>query len=1584
MRNFLMNPFLNHNSAAQGQLHKGLQSLSLLALLFLLPLTGWGQDDYSGIYYIANKVYNGDHSGSTYWYNNLTPEERWYLVPAADPHQTNYEDAYYSADYSTTNGDPERPFLTTYQTNRDNNSIWIVKKISGSSKYYIIHALTGKYVKYEPPVSGNANRRSMHLETVEGNTPGNVFQYTITTKTEDGISGYNITPTQSNGSNVGGYLNPANDNWPYYYAHAQNNQNIWCKGLVGYYNNTGGGSLWPWEDASENLNPIIIPNPDDRTVTVSMPYGCEMFEIYYTTNGDTPTTSSTHATGSVTFSLPNGVSGTVKAKAGLAGILTTTTSELYVDFDTHVDLPTMSVVNCDNQVTLSHSSPEALIYYTLDGSNPTKASTLYTEPFYANSGTVVKFIAYVSYYHSDIGSQTVAYTSTQAPTITFNYATMKCVLDCPDVATIYCTYTTDGSEPADPVVGNSTQVYSDPIIIPLNVTFWIKAVAKNSSLNASCQREKKVTLTNVINDLSSLQSIEGSSDSYMLVADIDASGLASSISSFSGTFESLVKEDGTFYSINKLTTPLFASTNGATLRNLTFNDVNITSGTNVGVLVAEADGNTRIYNVGVLGGSVSGTGNVGGLVGLIKSGSNVRVVNCYSYANVSGGTNAAGIVGNNAGTVGDVRIALCMMYGNISAGATTISPVYTGNHINNVQNFTEYNFYLYSNERDANGDRIVKIPYTAYNDQQAISEEEYLTRFPFYRHILNTHRELGAFFLFGTSGETVNDIAAAEINEIGHWVVKKDIAPYPIVEHWDTNTKKVIEASTPSNILAEMGTNGYLGITVKIGDNTYTQNASGQTYKLPITDMDEANYDYTWGKVMLPYANEFEINTDYSQICTGWKITKVTKDGTDYTTSYFTDYNFADRDNPQKDIYSANNPYIFAQGGNYIVPYGVTAIEITANFATAYYLSDATYEVGYKNDYTEPTGLGGNVYNGGKFHERTVYNNIASALAEMVNFNTPHSQAIVLVGNYHFPTAYGTNPFSSSDYQKAFTLMSIDADNNQEPDYAWYSNSTLNRPRTPAMRFDFVAQIPVGMAAHVKGSNYYPGLPIWNPSGWFEMTETSLSWTNQFELGSVNFTYTGTENVNNYRLIINSGYFVQMVRSTKQNNESGSKCTKLSYAQIGGKAYIKEYYPGSHSARAYETKLVPVNVTGGEIEQCFMTGYGYNKDSGTYGTAKGDNIYFWCAGGKIGKFLGAFMEKVVPATTGGTVNMTAKIDHALIKEFYGGGTSPDAPVTGNIDVTIRNSKVDFYCGGPEFGDMTSGKTVTTTATNTIFGSYYGAGFGGTGIVYFNYEDISQKFATSGATTTFPNDCFKNHYYPGLVNPGRLAVKNGGIGTRYKFEYIMHSSINTYLVARFYTGYAKFDLATTGNVTNTLTDCTILHDFYGAGCQGKVNGTVTSTLTNCIVKGSAYGAGFKAEANDVEVYPTTDPKNAPYALPKYTMETGIFSDPKIPNPDTFQWKAGEAGTSSDEKKELYTDAPLTDLGNVTGKVTITVDGTTVVKGSVFGGGNESKVLNDTEVVIKDNTTIYGNVYGGGNEGKVNGHTTVIVNGKNVEP
>ena len=79
----------------------------LLALLLLLITLGsvnvWGQTpDYSGVYYIANKIYNGDHNNASYWYNNLPQNQRWYLVPAKDPQQGHAIDAYYSSNYGTT------------------------------------------------------------------------------------------------------------------------------------------------------------------------------------------------------------------------------------------------------------------------------------------------------------------------------------------------------------------------------------------------------------------------------------------------------------------------------------------------------------------------------------------------------------------------------------------------------------------------------------------------------------------------------------------------------------------------------------------------------------------------------------------------------------------------------------------------------------------------------------------------------------------------------------------------------------------------------------------------------------------------------------------------------------------------------------------------------------------------------------------------------------------------------------------------------------------------------------------------------------------------------------------------------------------------------------------------------------------------------------------------------------------------------------------------------------------------------------------------------------------------------------------
>ena len=285
-----------------------LRTLLLLIAMMAAGVTeAWGAD-YSGTYYIANKIWNGDHDANNepeheyYLYNINTPDKNWYLVPARNPHQANKEDAFYSNDSYATSGDPAKPFLTTYRTNRDNNSIWVITKTG--DKYLIKHFLTGKYLKYEPPVSGKPNRRSVHLEAVEGDTPptGNEFLFTITTKTENSISGYSIKPTQANGTVVNGFLNPAGDNWPYYFSHITNKESIWCTGIVGYWTSEGGGSLWIFEKVADyKYKPDFSLNTDNQIVIT---YLDNYDAIYYTTDGSEPPTSGEEHKYTVPFNPP--------------------------------------------------------------------------------------------------------------------------------------------------------------------------------------------------------------------------------------------------------------------------------------------------------------------------------------------------------------------------------------------------------------------------------------------------------------------------------------------------------------------------------------------------------------------------------------------------------------------------------------------------------------------------------------------------------------------------------------------------------------------------------------------------------------------------------------------------------------------------------------------------------------------------------------------------------------------------------------------------------------------------------------------------------------------------------------------------------------------------------------------------------------------------------------------------------------------------------------------------------------------------------------------------------------------------------
>ena len=304
-------------------------------------------------------------------------------------------------------------------------------------------------------------------------------------------------------------------------------------------------------------------------------------------------------------------------------------------------------------------------------------------------------------------------------------------------------------------------------------------------------------------------------------------------------------------------------------------------------------------------------------------------------------------------------------------------------------------------------------------------------------------------------------------------------------------------------------------------------------------------------------------------------------------------------------------------------------------------------------------------------------------------------------------------------------------------------------------------------------------------------------------------------------------------------------------------------------------------------------------------------------------------------------------------------------------MTINNSIVGIYAGGPQSGDMDAGMTVTTRATNTIFGTYYGAGYGGTSLaetrIYQNDKDPTDENARTNLA---------------LCSPG--AKSGSTISVGYRYEYMPYSGKRDQTrVIRVYRKYASLSKANTNDVTSTLTNCTVKNNYYGAGFVGVVNGNVTSTLTNTYIMGSAFGAGNSATAPTCQVYNT--PSETYLNGVSYNKRTGYYSvpDPDIPKMYTWVHVASLSSPyltpwAGDGEKTIKTTQMLDNLGRVTGTVTLTIEGNSIIDGSVCGGGDEASMTGNTVVTVKDNTRVQKSVFGGGNLAAVNsGSATVTI-------
>lgn len=434
----------------------------MLLLAMLLPVGVWGQTDYSGVYYVGSRGYVEANTTTNYY---LCPTEGW---------------AFYVATNGVQADDNGQPFLTTYQCRNGSydatKAVWIVEREPNSGCYYIKQALTGRYMVSNGTLTGAGPRRArVHLETVADATAlaslGDLALFEITYDNDH----YDIVPHSTEGRNGDSeiYLVVNNNNKPTLAGESSKKDGPTgfknCGGIIGLYTHPDDGNAKFYLEPA-TVAPPTITNNFDGTFTITAATGAT---IYYTTDGNTPTTSTpTYGTTSVIVNQTENMT-VIKAIAKAS-------SDNFPSWVTTYNVPkyttptiTFNSISMEATITCTDATN---IYYTTDGYDPTTSSSPYTTPLSIASTTTVKAIAtHAGYLSSNVAEFTITQVTT--PTIQNNGDNAVSITCATEDATIY--YTTDGTTPT-----TSSNLYSGPLQDNISgVT--IKAIAvKENMINS--------------------------------------------------------------------------------------------------------------------------------------------------------------------------------------------------------------------------------------------------------------------------------------------------------------------------------------------------------------------------------------------------------------------------------------------------------------------------------------------------------------------------------------------------------------------------------------------------------------------------------------------------------------------------------------------------------------------------------------------------------------------------------------------------------------------------------------------------------------------------------------------------------------------------------------------------------------------------------------------------------------------------------------------------------------------------------------------------------------------------------------------
>lgn len=226
--------------------------------------------------------------------------------------------------------------------------------------------------------------------------------------------------------------------------------------------------------------------------------------VYYTTNGEDPTTASTKWTsGSITVN-----HGTVVKVIEYRGTLYSSVASAMCNIaleNAVISVADKSVANQTATVTITCSTAGSSIYYTIDGTTPSTASTLYSGAFEVPHGTVIN--AYTVKLGKTTPVQTkTAYVTPKAPSLTIssdNGAVTIADTNSNEAAKLY--YTIDGTTPS----ASSTE-WTSSSSLSVNHNTTVKVVAiRHEKTSAVTSETCKITLATPTISLDLLSSANG-------------------------------------------------------------------------------------------------------------------------------------------------------------------------------------------------------------------------------------------------------------------------------------------------------------------------------------------------------------------------------------------------------------------------------------------------------------------------------------------------------------------------------------------------------------------------------------------------------------------------------------------------------------------------------------------------------------------------------------------------------------------------------------------------------------------------------------------------------------------------------------------------------------------------------------------------------------------------------------------------------------------------------------------------------------------------------------------------------------------